>query len=67
VGALRLCRERTLPPCRERAAKFALPPIESAAEIAAAMTAVAAALADGIITSGEGRSDCPDRRRLCAR
>ncbi len=28
--AMRLCLERILPPCRERAVKFALPPIESA-------------------------------------
>ncbi len=30
-AALRLCLERILPPCRERAVKFAVPPIESAA------------------------------------
>ena len=51
--ALRLCLERVLPPCRERAVKFALPPIESAADIAAAMKAVTAALAEGTITPGE--------------
>lgn len=27
---MRLCLERILPPCRERAVKFAVPPIESA-------------------------------------
>ena len=54
--ALRLCLERVLPPCRQRAVKFALPPIESAADIAAAMKAVAAALADGVITPGEGEA-----------
>ena len=54
--AMRLCLERILPPCRQRAVKFALPPIESAADIAAAMKAVAAALADGIITPGEGEA-----------
>jgi len=32
--ALRLCIERILPPCRERTVKFALPPIETAADIA---------------------------------
>src|SRR5215472_10464442 len=32
--AMRLCIERILPPCRERSVKFALPPIESAADIA---------------------------------
>src|SRR5258707_15662096 len=51
--ALRLCIERVLPQCRERAVKFALPPIESAADIAPAMKAVTSALAAGIITPGE--------------
>src|SRR2546423_1389712 len=51
--AMRLCIERVLPACRERAVKFALPPIESAADIAAAMKAVTSALADGAITPGE--------------
>jgi len=51
--AMRLCLERILPPCRERTVKFALPPIESAADIAAAMKAVTSALAGGAITPGE--------------
>ena len=51
--AMRLCVERILPPCRERTVKFALPPIESAADIAAAMKAVTSALASGMITPGE--------------
>ena len=51
--ALRLCIERILPQCRERAVKFALPPIESAADIAPAMKAVTAALADGVISPTE--------------
>ena len=51
--AMRLCIERILPPCRERAVKFVLPPIESAADIAAAMKAVTSALAAGVITPGE--------------
>ena len=51
--AMRLCIERILPPCRERAVRFALPPIESAADIAPAMKAVTSALADGVITPGE--------------
>ena len=51
--ALRLCIERILPPCRERTVKFVLPPIESAADIAAAMKAVTSALAAGAITPGE--------------
>jgi hypothetical protein len=52
--AMRLCIERIRPPCRERAVKFVLPPIESAAaDIAPAMKAVTSALAAGLITPGE--------------
>jgi hypothetical protein len=51
--AMRLCLERILPPCRERTVNFALPPIESAADIADAMNAVTSALAGGTITPGE--------------
>ena len=51
--ALRLCLERILPPCRDRIVKFVLPPIESAADIAAAMKAVTSALAGGVITPAE--------------
>ena len=51
--ALRLCIERILPPCRERAVRFELPPIENAADVSVAMNAVTAALARGIITPGE--------------
>jgi len=51
--ALKLCLERILAPRRERAVRFALPPIESAADIAGAMGAVAAAVADGALTPGE--------------
>ena len=59
----RLCIERVLPQCRERAVNFALPPIESAPtgqarglkahDIAPAMKAVTSALAGGVITPGE--------------
>jgi hypothetical protein len=51
--AMRLCLERILPPCRERTVTFALPSIESAADIAPAMKAVTSALAQGEITPGE--------------
>src|SRR5215471_7727577 len=44
--AMRLCLERILP--RDRAVRFVLPPIKSAADIAPAMGAVTAALADGV-------------------
>jgi Family of unknown function (DUF5681) len=52
--AMRLCLERILP--RDRAVKFALPPIRSAADIAPAMGAVTGALADGVITPGEAQA-----------
>src|SRR5882724_2755607 len=52
--AMRLCLERILP--RDRAVKFALPPIKSAADIAGAMGAVTGALADGLITPAEGQA-----------
>ena len=51
--AMRLCIERILPPCRERAVKFLLPPIETVGDISAAMQAVTSALAKGDITPGE--------------
>src|SRR5437899_12820774 len=57
--AMRLCLERILPPCRERTVKFVLPPIESAADIAAAMKAVTSALAGGVITPGEAATIAP--------
>jgi hypothetical protein len=51
--ALKLCLERILAPRRERVVRFALPPIDSAADIARAMGAVTAAVADGALTPGE--------------
>src|ERR1700745_4171276 len=42
--ALRLCIERILPPCRERAVRFELPPIENAADVSVAVNAVTSAL-----------------------
>src|SRR5205823_6130469 len=36
LTAMRLCLERILAPCRESTVKFALPPIESVADIAPA-------------------------------
>ena len=52
-AALRLCLERVLGPCRERAVEFVMPPIKSAADLATAMSAVAAATAQGAITPRE--------------
>jgi hypothetical protein len=50
---LRLCLERTIAPRRERAVAIALPRIRTGADIAAAVTAIAAALAEGAITTGQ--------------
>jgi len=52
--AMRLCLQRILP--RDRAVRFALPRIDSAADIALAMGAVSAALAGGLITPSEAQA-----------
>ncbi len=52
-AAMRLCLERILGPCRERAVAFEMPVIRSAADLAPAMSAVAAATAQGAITPRE--------------
>ena len=49
-AAIKLCLERIVPR-RGRAARFALPKIETAADIGPAMSAVARAAADGTITA----------------
>ena len=51
--ALRICLDRIIPPRRERAVSFDLPPIEKAADIVAGTTALARAVADGELTPGE--------------
>jgi hypothetical protein len=52
-AALRLCIERILPVCRERAVRLALPSIEGASDVSAAANAVTSALARGALTPGE--------------
>ena len=51
--AQKICMERLVPPRRERFVEFAVPPINTPADLAAAMGAVMAALAAGEITPGE--------------
>ena len=51
--ALRLCLDRIIPPRRERAVACSLPPLHSAADIAAAMAAIMEAAAAGKILLGE--------------
>jgi len=52
--ALRLCLDRIIAPRRARPVHLDLPPIAEPADIAAAMAAVTAAVAGGVITPGEG-------------
>ena len=52
-AALRLCLQRIIAPCRERAVEFQMPPIKSATDLAAAMAAVADAAAQGVVTPRE--------------
>jgi hypothetical protein len=49
----RFCISRIIGPRRERPVRFALPPIESAADLKPAMTAVTAAVAQGELTIRE--------------
>jgi hypothetical protein len=51
--ALRLCLDRILPPRRERPLRFALPPMNTAADAVGAMAAIAAEVANAEITPGE--------------
>jgi len=51
--ALRLCLDRLIAPRRDRSIRLTLPPIDSAADIAGAMAAITAAVAQGEITPGE--------------
>jgi hypothetical protein len=51
--ALRLCLERLIGPCRERAVEFDMPAIGGASDLAAAMAAVDAAAAQGSVTPRE--------------
>ena len=51
--ALRLCLDRLCPPRRDRHIRFALPPIETAADTVKAATALVAAVASGELTPSE--------------
>ena len=52
--AMRLCFDRIIAPRRARPVHLDLPPIVEAADIANAMAAITAAVAEGAITPGEG-------------
>jgi hypothetical protein len=51
--ALKLCLDRVYAPRRERPVAFTMPKIESAEDLAAAMTAIADATAKGDLTPGQ--------------
>ena len=53
MAALRLCLDRILPPRKDRPVSFALPPIKSAQDAAAVVSAVLAAVAAGEITPSD--------------
>ncbi|MEO6782540.1 MAG: hypothetical protein ABI196_16820 [Bradyrhizobium sp.] len=53
MAALRLCLDRILPPRRDRPVSFPLPPISSAQDAAATVSAVLAAVAAGEITPAD--------------
>ena len=52
--ALRLCLDRVIAPRRDRPVHFDLPPIADIADVAKAMAAITAAVAEGAITPSEG-------------
>jgi len=51
--ALRLCLDRLIAPHRERLVPLALPPMRKPADLAAAMEAIAAAVARGLLAPAE--------------
>jgi hypothetical protein len=53
MAALRLCLDRILPPRKDRPVTFTLPPINSAQDAAATVSAVLAAVATGEITPAD--------------
>src|SRR4051794_20447298 len=53
MAALRLCLDRILPPRRDRPVTFTLPPINSAQDAAATVSAVLAAVAAGELTPAD--------------
>jgi hypothetical protein len=54
--ALKLCLERVCPPPKEAPIKIRLPKVKGAADIPAALNAIFAAAAKGILLPGEAKS-----------
>jgi hypothetical protein len=53
AAVLKLCIGRIIGPRRHRPTSFALPPLHNAADLAPAMTAIAEAVAEGVLSTGE--------------
>jgi hypothetical protein len=53
AAALRLCLDRTVAPRRDRAVEVALPAIDSAADLLAAIKAIAGAVTGGTVSAAE--------------
>ncbi len=53
AAALRLCIGRIIGPRRHRPTGFTLPPLRGAADLAPAMAAIAEAVAEGVLSTGE--------------
>ncbi len=53
AAALRLCMERIIAPRRHRPTAFALPPLETAADLAPALSAIAQAVGEGLLSTAE--------------
>ena len=56
IAALRLCIDRIIAPQREQPVAFAMPPIGTAGDLAAAATALTVAAAAGAMTPGDAAS-----------
>jgi hypothetical protein len=54
--AMRLCMERLLPVAKAPNNCFQLPPVDTAAELKAAISAVAKAVAEGLLSAQEGEA-----------
>jgi hypothetical protein len=55
MTACRLILDRTMPPRRGRPVAFPLPPVQTAADLPAALAAIVAAVAAGLLTPDEGQ------------
>ena len=53
IGALRLCLDRIIPPRRQWAQRFDLPPMRSIADLGNTMAAITNAAMEGTITTGQ--------------